>query len=75
VGARQLKAIQATTAAGLAESARLLLAGEVQGVCHQSQIDPAKFMAGPFVGAVYLGASATAVTGTAPVASVAALRA
>ncbi|HEY8021874.1 MAG TPA: saccharopine dehydrogenase C-terminal domain-containing protein [Thermoanaerobaculia bacterium] len=75
VGARQLKAIQATTAAGLAESARLLLGGEIQGVCHQSQIDPAKFMAGPFVGAVYLGASATAVTGTAPVASVAALRA
>jgi saccharopine dehydrogenase-like NADP-dependent oxidoreductase len=55
VGARPLKAIQATTAAGLAESARLLLQGEHHGVCLQSQIDPAKFMAGPFVGTVYLG--------------------
>ncbi|HVT60942.1 MAG TPA: saccharopine dehydrogenase C-terminal domain-containing protein [Thermoanaerobaculia bacterium] len=49
VGARTLKAIQATTAAGLAESARLLLDRAHQGVCLQSQIDPAHFMAGPFV--------------------------
>ncbi len=55
VGARQLKAIQSTTASGLAESARLLLAGEHHGACLQSQIDPAKFMAGPFVGTIYLG--------------------
>jgi saccharopine dehydrogenase-like NADP-dependent oxidoreductase len=53
VGARTLKAIQATTAAGLAESARLLLKGGVQGVCQQSQIDPPEFMHGPFVSTVY----------------------
>ncbi|HEX9945715.1 MAG TPA: saccharopine dehydrogenase C-terminal domain-containing protein [Thermoanaerobaculia bacterium] len=53
VGARTLKAIQATTAAGLAESARLLLEKEPQGACLQSQIDPAHFMAGPFVAGIY----------------------
>lgn len=54
VGARTLKAIQATTAAGLAESARFLLTeAHPGGVCLQSQIDPDPFMAGPFVAAVY----------------------
>ncbi|HEX3552042.1 MAG TPA: saccharopine dehydrogenase C-terminal domain-containing protein [Thermoanaerobaculia bacterium] len=53
VGARTLKAIQGTTAAGLAESARFLLTEDVRGVCLQSQIDPAPFMAGPFVSAIY----------------------
>jgi saccharopine dehydrogenase-like NADP-dependent oxidoreductase len=53
VGARTLKAIQSTTTAGLAESARLLLTEEPQGVVLQSQIDPAHFMAGPFVAAIY----------------------
>jgi saccharopine dehydrogenase-like NADP-dependent oxidoreductase len=53
VGARTLKAIQATTAAGLAESARLLLRGDVHGVCLQSQIDPPQFMHGPFVSTIY----------------------
>ncbi|HVT18022.1 MAG TPA: hypothetical protein VHQ90_17830 [Thermoanaerobaculia bacterium] len=53
VGARRLKAIQATTAAALAESARLLLMGAHRGVCLQSQIDPATFLRGPFIGAVY----------------------
>jgi hypothetical protein len=53
VGARTLKAIQATTAAGLAESARLLLTQGQGGACLQSQIDPAHFMAGPFVAAIY----------------------
>jgi saccharopine dehydrogenase-like NADP-dependent oxidoreductase len=53
VGARTLKAIQSTTAGGLAESARLLLQGNHQGVCLQSQIDPAAFMAGPFISSVY----------------------
>lgn len=53
VGARTLKAIQATTSAGLAESARLLLAGEHAGIFLQSQIDPAPFMAGPFVSTIY----------------------
>jgi saccharopine dehydrogenase-like NADP-dependent oxidoreductase len=57
IGARTLKAIQATTASALAESARLLLdpAGP-RGVCLQSQIDLEELMAGPFVGAVYRGA-------------------
>jgi len=53
VGARTLKAIQSTTTAGLAESARLLLTENPQGVCLQSQIDPAQFMAGPFVAEIY----------------------
>jgi saccharopine dehydrogenase-like NADP-dependent oxidoreductase len=53
VGVRVLKAIQGTTAAGLAESARLLLNEDIQGVCLQSQIDPAHFMAGPFVTEIY----------------------
>ncbi len=53
VGARTLKAIQSTTTAGLAESARFLLTEEPQGVVLQSQIDPAHFMAGPFVSAIY----------------------
>jgi saccharopine dehydrogenase-like NADP-dependent oxidoreductase len=55
VGARTLKAIQATTAAGLAESARLLLLGKHQGICLQSQIDTDQFLSGPFVSAIYLG--------------------
>ena len=53
VGARTLKAIQGTTAAGLAESARLLLTENIHGVCLQSQIDPAHFMAGPFVAEIF----------------------
>jgi saccharopine dehydrogenase-like NADP-dependent oxidoreductase len=53
VGRRHLKAIQATTSAGLAESARLLLTQSYRGVCLQSQIDPHSFMAGPFVSRVY----------------------
>lgn len=53
IGARTLKAIQATTAAGLAESARLLLKGECRGICNQSDIDPPQFMHGPFVSTIY----------------------
>ena len=49
VGRHTLKAIQCTTAAGLAESARLLLAGGSSGVVLQSRIDPATWLAGPFV--------------------------
>jgi saccharopine dehydrogenase-like NADP-dependent oxidoreductase len=52
-GARTLKAIQSTTTAGLAESARFLLTEQPQGVCLQSQIDPAPYMAGPFVAEIY----------------------
>ena len=53
IGARSLKAIQATTAAGLAESARLLLEGDCHGICLQSQIDAARFLGGPFVSTIY----------------------
>lgn len=53
IGARRLKAIQTTTCAGLAESARLLLNEGLKGVCLQSQIDPEHFMAGPFVSTIY----------------------
>jgi saccharopine dehydrogenase-like NADP-dependent oxidoreductase len=53
VGGRTLKAIQATTAAGLAEAARLLLVGGCQGICQQSRIDPRQFLSGPFVSAIY----------------------
>ncbi len=52
-GARTLKAIQSTTTAGLAESARFLLMEAPGGICLQSQIDPAHFMAGPFVAEIY----------------------
>jgi saccharopine dehydrogenase-like NADP-dependent oxidoreductase len=53
IGVRTLKAIQATTAAGLAESAHLLLQGGCRGVCQQSKIDPLEFLAGPFVSTIY----------------------
>jgi len=53
VGARTLKAIQATTAAGLAEAARLLLLEEPRGVILQSQIDTQRFLHGPFVSTLY----------------------
>jgi saccharopine dehydrogenase-like NADP-dependent oxidoreductase len=53
VGGRTLKAIQATTAAGLAEAARMLIDGGCKGVRLQSQIDPARFLRGPFVSTIY----------------------
>lgn len=53
VGRHHLKAIQATTSAGLAESARLLLTQGYRGICLQSQIDPHTFMSGPFVSRIY----------------------
>jgi hypothetical protein len=52
-GARTLKAIQSTTAAGLAECARLLLTTGVRGPLLQSHIDPEDYMHGPYVSAVY----------------------
>jgi len=53
VGGHRLKAIQTTTSAGLAESARLLLRDRPRGVYFQSQIDPVRFMDGPFVSTIY----------------------
>lgn len=53
VGRHHLKAIQSTTSAALAESARMLLTQGCRGVCLQSEIEPSAFMAGPFVSRIY----------------------
>ncbi len=53
IGAHRLKAIQITTAVPMLESARLLLKGNLKGAILQSQIDPEKFMSGPFMQMVY----------------------
>ncbi|MBI2548424.1 saccharopine dehydrogenase NADP-binding domain-containing protein [Candidatus Woesearchaeota archaeon] len=53
IGSRQLRAIQSTTAASLAESARLLFNKKPKGVLLQSQIDGQQFLNGPYVSAVY----------------------
>jgi hypothetical protein len=55
VGRHTLKAIQLTTAAGLAESTRMLLSGELTGVVLQSRIDPERWLGGPFVRRGYYG--------------------
>jgi saccharopine dehydrogenase-like NADP-dependent oxidoreductase len=52
-GAQTLRAIQSTTAAGMAECARMLLTTDVRGPLLQSQLDPDDYLAGPYVGAVY----------------------
>jgi saccharopine dehydrogenase-like NADP-dependent oxidoreductase len=48
-----LRAIQATTAAALVESAKLLLTGAHRGLIRQTDIAPAPFLSGTFVGRVY----------------------
>lgn len=53
VGNTTLRAIQATTAAPMAESARLLLSGKYKGTIQQSEIDCQEFLSGPFVQAIY----------------------
>ncbi|MEM9822815.1 MAG: saccharopine dehydrogenase C-terminal domain-containing protein [Bacteroidota bacterium] len=53
VGTKKLRAIQTTTAAPLAEAARMLLSGKWSGPVFQSQIDPQEFMNGPFVWGIY----------------------
>ena len=53
IGGKKLRAIQSTTAAPLAECARLLLEGHWTGVVQQSQIDTQMFMSGPFVEKIY----------------------
>ncbi len=52
-GKIKLKAIQASTAAPMAEISRLVLEENWQGPIFQSQINPHKFMEGPFVKKVY----------------------
>ncbi|HFB99895.1 MAG TPA: saccharopine dehydrogenase [Phaeodactylibacter sp.] len=53
VGTKTLRAIQSTTAAPLAECARMLCTGKWKGVVFQSQLNPESFMNGPFVSKVY----------------------
>jgi saccharopine dehydrogenase-like NADP-dependent oxidoreductase len=53
VGKHTLRAIQATTAAPLIQSAQLLLESALKGVVLQSQINPEAFLNGDFVKSVY----------------------
>ncbi len=53
IGRQTLRAIQSTTAAPMAEVARILLTGRWRGVVYQSELDPLSFLNGPFVTAVY----------------------
>ena len=53
IGKGRLRAIQSTTAAGMAECARMLLTQNIKGALLQSQIDPQLFLSGPFVSFVY----------------------
>ncbi len=49
IGSAYLRAIQVTTAAGIAECCRMLLLDNLKGVILQSQIDPDRFLNGPFI--------------------------
>ncbi|ESU25012.1 saccharopine dehydrogenase [Flavobacterium enshiense DK69] len=53
VGNHQLRAIQTTTAAPLAQAAQLLLEDSLTGVIQQSQIDPTAFLNGDYIVPVY----------------------
>lgn len=53
VGNQQLRAIQTTTAAPLAQAAQLLLESDPNGVILQSQIDPIPFLNGNYIARVY----------------------
>ena len=53
VGKHQLRAIQTTTAAPLAQAAQLLLENDIIGVILQSQIEPTKFLNGNYMVRVY----------------------
>jgi saccharopine dehydrogenase-like NADP-dependent oxidoreductase len=53
VGKHQLRAIQTTTAAPLAQAAQLLLETPLSGVVLQSEIDPIPFLNGNYIVSVY----------------------
>lgn len=55
VGKHQLRAIQTTTAAPLAQAAQLLLETPLIGIVLQSQIDPLPFLNGNYIKLVYGG--------------------
>ncbi|MEM9801774.1 MAG: saccharopine dehydrogenase NADP-binding domain-containing protein [Planctomycetota bacterium] len=53
VAGRRLRAIQSTTAAGIAEVLRIVLEGGQRGALLQSQVPTASFLGGPFVALAY----------------------
>jgi saccharopine dehydrogenase-like NADP-dependent oxidoreductase len=53
IGNGTLRAIQSTTAAGMAECARMLLTKDIKGPLLQSQLDPEEYLTGPFVSLIY----------------------
>jgi saccharopine dehydrogenase-like NADP-dependent oxidoreductase len=53
IAGRRLRAIQSTTAAGMAECARMLLGGAVTGPLLQSRLDTKDYLTGPYVSAAY----------------------
>ncbi|MFT5290216.1 MAG: saccharopine dehydrogenase-like NADP-dependent oxidoreductase [Planctomycetota bacterium] len=53
VAGRRLRAIQSTTAAGVAEVLRIILEDELKGPILQSQIPAERYLAGPFVQRAY----------------------
>jgi hypothetical protein len=70
IGGASLRAIQASTAAGLAEVTRLIAAGRFAGPVLQSQIPAGEFLNGPIVASVYgrfpLGCAAAVHRGAMP---------
>ena len=63
INGKKLRAIQSTTAAPMAECARLLLEGKWKGVVLQSQVDPTSFLGGPFIESVYSKSVTRSVVG------------
>ena len=53
VNGKTMRAIQATTAAGLVECGRLLLSNQYSGCVLQSQLKPEDYLEGPFISHVY----------------------
>ncbi len=53
IGEKKLSAIQATTAASLAEVSAMLLTDQYHGVIGQSQLDPEAFLNGNFTSRIY----------------------
>ena len=53
IGGKFMRAIQSTTAAGLAECARLLLMNKYSGCILQSKINPQDYLSGPFISNIY----------------------
>lgn len=70
VGTYKLKAIQSTTAAPMAECARMLLLGDYKGLILQSQLDADKFLNGRFVSRVYTDGKAAKSVSELSVANV-----